>query len=378
MAALNTPLIHLVRPPEQPLQLAWWTEVSGPIAFGPDGRLSDPSLEARSHPTGRSPCRPTALLRMDEDPDLRSTIDLVVEPLLLDQLARMADGYERSDGTTVPRRSTARHERGDGAQDAAQGRGTQRRAAVRDALLRAVAAGHGLRRIGRRSPSSACPRCRYHRDGAPAPTCHVGGPSTRRRDRRSRARRPRRPRGRRGAGQRRCGRPHGAAERLRAVAGRHHHHDVRRLDEPRAPRPLRPRPLGRPRPERRPRRRCARRCWARSPRSGANSRCRATTGRLDDRPRRGGVAARVAAAHDLGPDHAPAGGSHLPRTLACTGLRSHGESCGTRAGPGRSLDRTVPTGLHRETARRAQGRRGLPLDAGRGRAPPPTGSTATS
>ena len=45
-----------------------------------------------------------ALLRMNEDPDLRSTIDLVVEPLLLDQLARMADGYERSDGTIVPRR----------------------------------------------------------------------------------------------------------------------------------------------------------------------------------------------------------------------------------------------------------------------------------
>ena len=88
--------------PEQPLQLAWWTEVSGPIAFGPDGRLSDPSLEAAVAPDGALAMQADALLRMDEDPDLRSTIDLVVEPLLLDQLARMADGYERSDGTTVP------------------------------------------------------------------------------------------------------------------------------------------------------------------------------------------------------------------------------------------------------------------------------------
>ena len=102
LAALNTPLIHLVRPPEQPLQLAWWTEVSGPIAFDPDGRLSDPSLEAAVAPDGALAMQAAALLRMDEDPDLRSTIDLVVEPLLLDQLARMADGYERSDGTTVP------------------------------------------------------------------------------------------------------------------------------------------------------------------------------------------------------------------------------------------------------------------------------------
>ena len=96
LTTLNTPLIHLVRAPEQPLQLAWWTEVSGPIAFGPDGRLSDPSLEAAVAPEGALAMQAAALLRMDEDPDLRSTIDLVVEPLLLDQLDRMADGYERS------------------------------------------------------------------------------------------------------------------------------------------------------------------------------------------------------------------------------------------------------------------------------------------
>ncbi|HSH33016.1 MAG TPA: DUF6049 family protein [Actinomycetota bacterium] len=102
LAALNTPLIHLVRAPEQPLELAWWTEVSGPIAFGPDGRLSDPSLEAAVAPEGALAMQADALLRMNEDPDLRSTIDLVVEPLLLDQLDRMADGYERNDGTTVP------------------------------------------------------------------------------------------------------------------------------------------------------------------------------------------------------------------------------------------------------------------------------------
>jgi hypothetical protein len=64
--------------------------------------LSDTSLEAAVAPDGTLAMQADALLRMDEDPDLRSTIDLVVQPLLLDQLARMADGYERSDGTTVP------------------------------------------------------------------------------------------------------------------------------------------------------------------------------------------------------------------------------------------------------------------------------------
>ncbi len=53
-AALNTPLIHLVRTPDRPMRLSWWTEITGPIAFDPEGRLERPLDRgigrARRHP----------------------------------------------------------------------------------------------------------------------------------------------------------------------------------------------------------------------------------------------------------------------------------------------------------------------------------------
>ena len=101
ISALNTPLIHLVQQPDHPLLLSWWTEVAAPIAFGPDGRLDDVSLEASVAEDGALGLQAAALDRMGEDRALRSTVDLVIEPVLLDQLARMADGYERADGSTV-------------------------------------------------------------------------------------------------------------------------------------------------------------------------------------------------------------------------------------------------------------------------------------
>ncbi len=101
IVALNTPLIHMVRPPERPLRLAWWIEATGPIAFGPDGRLDDPALEAAVTPGGALGSQVAALVRMVEDADLSSAVDLVVEPSLFEQLARMAGGYERADGTVV-------------------------------------------------------------------------------------------------------------------------------------------------------------------------------------------------------------------------------------------------------------------------------------
>jgi hypothetical protein len=100
-AVLNTALIHLVRTPERPMRLSWWTEITGPIAFGPDGRLSDPSLEASVAPEGALGAQTAALQRLVDDPGLQGPLDIAVEPALLDQLERMAGGYERADGSVV-------------------------------------------------------------------------------------------------------------------------------------------------------------------------------------------------------------------------------------------------------------------------------------
>ncbi|HEY5861206.1 MAG TPA: hypothetical protein VIX62_13070, partial [Actinomycetota bacterium] len=101
-ASLNTPLIHLVQAPEQPMLLSWWSELTGPIAFGPDGRLTDRSIETSVTPEGTLGAQVAALLRLVETPG-HGAIDLAVEPALLDQLVRMGDGYERGDGSVIGR-----------------------------------------------------------------------------------------------------------------------------------------------------------------------------------------------------------------------------------------------------------------------------------
>jgi hypothetical protein len=99
LAAIDTALIFLVRAPEAPLLISTTMELTAPIAFGPDGRLTDPSFETAIAPDGSLGTEVTALDRMAGEPD--GVVDLVVEPALLDQLNRMADGYERVDGTKV-------------------------------------------------------------------------------------------------------------------------------------------------------------------------------------------------------------------------------------------------------------------------------------
>jgi Family of unknown function (DUF6049) len=100
-AAINTAMIHLVRVPEAPMRLAWWTEVAGPIAFGPDGRLSDRSFEDAMTPAGSLGGQAAALRHIAEDPDLGVPLDIAIQPAVLDQLQRMAEGYERTDGSVV-------------------------------------------------------------------------------------------------------------------------------------------------------------------------------------------------------------------------------------------------------------------------------------
>jgi hypothetical protein len=99
LAVIDTALIFLVRAPEAPLLVSTTMELTAPIAFGPDGRLTDPTFETAIAPEGTLGAEVAALDRMAGD--ARSAVDLVVEPALLDQLNRMADGYQRADGTTV-------------------------------------------------------------------------------------------------------------------------------------------------------------------------------------------------------------------------------------------------------------------------------------
>ncbi len=99
--ALNTPLVHIVRKPEVPLRTAWWAELTAPPAFDPAGVLVDRSFEAAITPDGWIGAQVEALRRMVEDPSRDVEIDVAIEPAVVDQLARMADGYTRVDGTKV-------------------------------------------------------------------------------------------------------------------------------------------------------------------------------------------------------------------------------------------------------------------------------------
>ena len=99
IAAIDTALIYLVRTPEAPLLVSATMELTAPIAFGPDGRLTDPTFETAIGPEGTLGAEVAAINRMADES--LGAVELVVEPALLDQLNRMADGYERADGTTV-------------------------------------------------------------------------------------------------------------------------------------------------------------------------------------------------------------------------------------------------------------------------------------
>jgi hypothetical protein len=101
VAVVDTAAIFLVRKPEVPLLLSTTIELTAPSAFGPDGLLVDGEFEASVAPTGSLAAEVSALGRLARGQQL-SPVDLVVQPSLLDQLSRMADGYRREDGSEVP------------------------------------------------------------------------------------------------------------------------------------------------------------------------------------------------------------------------------------------------------------------------------------
>lgn len=101
IAAVNTAAIHIAQTPRKPVLLSWWTEVATPLAFGPDGRLIDRGFEETLRSRGGVVAQVEALTVM-----LRGRsdvpIDVIISPATLDQLRQAKDGYERSDGTSVP------------------------------------------------------------------------------------------------------------------------------------------------------------------------------------------------------------------------------------------------------------------------------------
>jgi Family of unknown function (DUF6049) len=96
VAELRTPVIFLVRPPEEPLDLSWTFVLQHPITFAPDGTFSDPSLELAVTPGGRLHGEIRALRAVAADPDA-TPVDVAISPVLLTQLGRMRDGYTVSE-----------------------------------------------------------------------------------------------------------------------------------------------------------------------------------------------------------------------------------------------------------------------------------------
>jgi hypothetical protein len=100
VASLTTPVIYVVHAPEKPMLFSWWVELAWGPMLGADGRLTDAGAEAALSPGGALRA-PVDALRSLSGTGAEVPVDVVVQPMLLDQAARMADGYELSDGTQV-------------------------------------------------------------------------------------------------------------------------------------------------------------------------------------------------------------------------------------------------------------------------------------
>jgi hypothetical protein len=103
LAAIRTPVVFLVREPEEPLVLSWTFVLHHGIAFGPDGVFTSTDLEVSLAPGGRLAAQVTALLGLASDPSAPA-VDVAISPVLLTQLDRMRDGYElrsEADSRTV-------------------------------------------------------------------------------------------------------------------------------------------------------------------------------------------------------------------------------------------------------------------------------------
>jgi len=105
IAAVTTAAIHITQEPQKRVRFSWWTEIEGPIAFAPDGRLIDTRFEDSLETEGGIAAQVDALAEIVADARLSDQplpfIDLVVAPATLHQLEQASDGYQRADGTNV-------------------------------------------------------------------------------------------------------------------------------------------------------------------------------------------------------------------------------------------------------------------------------------
>jgi hypothetical protein len=102
VATANTAEINFVRTPEKPLVLSWWAEVAAPVAMAPSGLLADAGFETAIAHGGGLRSEAASLRRLATH--VRSAaIHIAVEPAVVEQLSRMADGYQRTFGAPVPR-----------------------------------------------------------------------------------------------------------------------------------------------------------------------------------------------------------------------------------------------------------------------------------
>ena len=102
IAAVTTAAIHIFQPPRKPVLFSWWTEVATPVAFGPDGTLIDPGFEEALQSRSGVVAQVDAIAHLLRADRSGPPVDVVVSPAALDQLRQAEDGYQRSDGTSVP------------------------------------------------------------------------------------------------------------------------------------------------------------------------------------------------------------------------------------------------------------------------------------
>src|SRR6266508_3836749 len=88
VGVLRTPMVFLIERPEVPLNLAWTWVLSEPLQYDPNGVFQPGTIEADIASGGQLDLLVEALSRIRN-----RAVDLVVSPLLLDQLRRMAGGY---------------------------------------------------------------------------------------------------------------------------------------------------------------------------------------------------------------------------------------------------------------------------------------------
>jgi uncharacterized protein DUF6049 len=102
IAAVTTAAIHIFQDPQKRVLFSWWTEVATPVAFGPDGTLIDPGFEEMLQSRSGVVAQVDAMAHLLRTDRSGTPVDAVISPAALDQLRQAEDGYERSDGTSVP------------------------------------------------------------------------------------------------------------------------------------------------------------------------------------------------------------------------------------------------------------------------------------